>query len=225
MSNVLPIEPPPDPALWEGDQMRAILAARDISALYRQLRKVGISQRRIAQLTQQHHADITEVARGRQIQSYDVLARIADGLGIPRGYMGLAYTNTPSPRFGNPPSNPEGNSMQRRDFLGLVSKLVMGAALTPAEIALLAGDPHPTPIPHRIGAADVTRLRVLTAGLRAYDVEHGGGSCRNAVLAQLNWAESLKTATYSDQLRPALFDAVAELKTLAAFSSAERVFA
>lgn len=85
MTNVLPIDPLPDPSLWERPEMRAVLAARDIGALYRRLRKVGVSQRRIAQLTGQHHADITEVARGRQIQSYDVLARIADGLKIPRG--------------------------------------------------------------------------------------------------------------------------------------------
>nr|WP_042188033.1 hypothetical protein [Kibdelosporangium sp. MJ126-NF4]CEL17613.1 Putative regulatory protein [Kibdelosporangium sp. MJ126-NF4]CTQ91159.1 regulator [Kibdelosporangium sp. MJ126-NF4] len=220
--NVLPIESLPPADLWERPEIRAVLAAQDIRALYQHLRKHGVSQRRIAQLTGQHHSDVTDVAGGRrQIQSYDVLVRIATGLGIPRGYMGLAHSDRATHDIATSPRYPtfEGNPMQRRDFLGLISKIVMGAALTPAEVALLAGDPHPTPVPQRVGATDVDRLRALTSGLRAYDVEHGGGACRDAVLAQMRWAESLKSASYSDDVRGSLFNAVAELKTLAGWTS------
>ena len=42
-----------DPAVWEQPDMRAALAVRDIGAVYRALRDVGISQRQIAALTGQ----------------------------------------------------------------------------------------------------------------------------------------------------------------------------
>src|SRR5215475_12635207 len=71
--------------------MRAVLATRDIAGVFRLLQKVGVSQRRIAALTGQSQSEISEILSGRQVVSYDVLARIADGLGVPRGHLGLAY--------------------------------------------------------------------------------------------------------------------------------------
>ncbi|GAA3431702.1 helix-turn-helix domain-containing protein [Kutzneria kofuensis] len=50
-----------------------------------------MSQRQIAALTGQSQSEVSEILKGRQVMAYDVLARIADGLGVPRGYMGLAY--------------------------------------------------------------------------------------------------------------------------------------
>ncbi|MBW0010411.1 MAG: transcriptional regulator, partial [Pseudonocardiales bacterium] len=46
--------------------MRAALAARDIGALYRLLRRVGVSQRKIAQLTGQSPSEVSEIIKGRQ---------------------------------------------------------------------------------------------------------------------------------------------------------------
>ncbi|MGH3951534.1 MAG: helix-turn-helix domain-containing protein, partial [Pseudonocardiaceae bacterium] len=71
--------------------MREALAARRISSVYRLVRKTGISQRQIAAMTGQSQSEVSEILKGRQVMAYDVLARISDGLGIPRGYMGLAY--------------------------------------------------------------------------------------------------------------------------------------
>src|SRR5947208_16298858 len=79
------------PAVWEHPVMRAALARRDLAAVYRRLQAAGVSQRRIAALTGQSPSEVYEVLNGRQVMAYDVLARIADGLGIPRGYLGLAY--------------------------------------------------------------------------------------------------------------------------------------
>jgi transcriptional regulator with XRE-family HTH domain len=73
--------------------MRAALAARDIAVVYRILQRHGISQRRIATLTEQSQSAVSEILAGRRVVSYDVLVRIAHGLGIPRGWMGLAYDN------------------------------------------------------------------------------------------------------------------------------------
>jgi hypothetical protein len=46
-------EPPIDPAVWDGYDMRMVLARRDVAAVFRLLQKMGVSQRRIAALTGQ----------------------------------------------------------------------------------------------------------------------------------------------------------------------------
>ncbi|MGH4017442.1 MAG: hypothetical protein ACRDSL_26670 [Pseudonocardiaceae bacterium] len=49
----------------------------------------------MSDLTEQSQSEVNEICRGhRQVLAYEVLARIADGLGLPRGHMGLAYVQT-----------------------------------------------------------------------------------------------------------------------------------
>lgn len=81
----------PEPEIWTQPDMLAALAARDMAVVYKLLQKVGISQRRIAALTGQSQSEISEILNGRQVVSVEVLTRIADGLGVPRGHMGLAH--------------------------------------------------------------------------------------------------------------------------------------
>jgi transcriptional regulator with XRE-family HTH domain len=71
--------------------MTTALAERDMATVFRLLQEHGLSQRSIAARTGQSQSEISEVMSGRRIVSYDVLARIADGLGVSRGYLGLAY--------------------------------------------------------------------------------------------------------------------------------------
>ncbi|KMS84367.1 hypothetical protein ACZ91_48170, partial [Streptomyces regensis] len=73
-----------DPQVWEGKEMRDALAVRNVSEVYRQLRKHGVSQRQIAAMTGQSQSEVSEILKGRQVMAYDVLARISTGLGIPR---------------------------------------------------------------------------------------------------------------------------------------------
>ena len=81
-----------DPTVWEREDMRRFLAARDIWSVYRLLQRLGISQRAIAARTGHAQSEVSEIVAGhRQVVSYDVLERIAAGFGIPRGWMGLAY--------------------------------------------------------------------------------------------------------------------------------------
>jgi transcriptional regulator with XRE-family HTH domain/tetratricopeptide (TPR) repeat protein len=216
--NVLPADEPIDPHLWERPQMRMALARHDISEVYRLLGAAGVSQRRIAALTGQNQSEISDISQGRQVQAYDLLARIADGLGIPRGYMGLAFTDTLTYRLATTTTTtttPEDYLMERRTFLGLVSKIVMGAALTPAELSLIATAPAAAAVPRQVGPTELTQLHALTGMLRAYDAAHGGGSCRDAILAHTQRAEALLTASCPEQTRPQLLGAVAETKTLA----------
>jgi tetratricopeptide (TPR) repeat protein len=134
--------------------------------------------------------------------------------------MGLAYADTTAQRLAtSTTAHSEDAWMERRTFLGLVSKIVMGATLTTAELNLIAAAPRETPVPHRVGDAEVTQLRAFTRALRTHDAAHGAGSCRDAILAHTQWAESLLTAEYSNRIRPDLLSAVAEAKTLAGWTA------
>src|SRR5215475_2752287 len=83
------------PGEWQRPEMRAALFERDITTVYRLLQKVGFSQQWIAALTGQSQPEVSAIIHGRRVMAYAVLSRIADGLGIPRGYMGLSYAVEP----------------------------------------------------------------------------------------------------------------------------------
>jgi predicted XRE-type DNA-binding protein len=86
-----------DPAVWQREDMRLALARRDIATVYRLLQRYGLSQRAIAALAGQSQSEVSEVIAGRRrVLSYELLVRIAVGLGVPRGWMGLAYDASPS---------------------------------------------------------------------------------------------------------------------------------
>ena len=76
------------------EEIATALSTRDIGAVFRFLQHRGISQRRIGHWTGQSQSEISEIVGGRSVIAYDVLVRIAVGLGIPRGRLGLAYDNS-----------------------------------------------------------------------------------------------------------------------------------
>jgi len=72
--------------------MRWAPAHRDIATVYKILQKFGVRQRRIAAATGQAQGEISEIIAGRRVvSSYTLHVRIADGFGIPQGWMGLAH--------------------------------------------------------------------------------------------------------------------------------------
>ena len=89
-----------DPTVWDRPHMRAALAGRDIAALFRTLQRLGVSQRNIAFSTDQSQSEISEIIAGRQVMAVEVLERIFDNLGVPRGWVGLAYDQETAARFG-----------------------------------------------------------------------------------------------------------------------------
>lgn len=99
---------PLPPALWDDPNVAEALTTRDIAQLFRFLQERGVPQRRIAAHTGQSQSEISEILNGRTVTSYPVLERIALGLGIPRGRLGLAYEDSPQPLNahgdGSPPS-------------------------------------------------------------------------------------------------------------------------
>lgn len=84
-------EPVP-PEFFESSRARIAMGARDVQEVFAILARLGVSQRRIAALTGQSQSEISEIRAGRRVQSIDVMQRIADGLGTPRGWWGLAHT-------------------------------------------------------------------------------------------------------------------------------------
>src|SRR5687768_18118309 len=129
--NTMSSQGSPIPAeVWDQQEMRDALARREISSVYRLLRRHGVSQRQIAAQTGQSQSEVSEILKGRQVMAYDVLARIAAGLGVPRGYMGLAYDEETRVRVVATVDNQtpeEAESVKRRKFLAHAAAVTMGA--------------------------------------------------------------------------------------------------
>ena len=79
-----------DAASFEGRPVADLLAERDVCGILRFLRTRGFSRTRLAAVTGLSETRVRQIAQGRQrVTSYEVLERIADGLGIPRHLLGL----------------------------------------------------------------------------------------------------------------------------------------
>jgi transcriptional regulator with XRE-family HTH domain/tetratricopeptide (TPR) repeat protein len=203
--------------------MRGALAAREVSTVYRLLRRTGISQRQIAAMTGQSQSEVSEILKGRQVMAYDVLARIADGLGVPRGYMGLAYDEVTAVRVAGTKEASgmeEDESVKRRKFLAHAAAVAVGAhVLGDADSGSWVSNPVLTPAPGRIGMTDVRQVEAATRALRSLDYQYGGGFCRDAVVAQLSWGQQMLGAAGPDHVKKRLHVALADLHNLAGWTS------
>ena len=91
-------QPPINPAWWregtiDGVPLLQARARQDVAAVFRFLHARGWSRSAIAAATGLAESRVRRISQGRQaVTSYEVLERIAVGLGIERGWMGLAYT-------------------------------------------------------------------------------------------------------------------------------------
>src|SRR3954462_5740885 len=155
---------------WEGPEMRSALAQREVSTIYKLLRRKGVSQRQIAAMTGQSQSEVSEILKGRQVMAYDVLVRIADGLGVPRGYMGLAYDEVTAERVAETREAPEAEeteSVKRRKFLASAAAVAVGAHVLGADSASWVSNPVLTPASVRIGRTAVRQVEAATRALRS----------------------------------------------------------
>lgn len=209
--------------VWDQQEMREALATREVSVVYRLLRRVGISQRQIAAMTGQSQSEVSEILKGRQVMAYDVLARIAEGLGIPKGYMGLAYDEVTAGRVlvgtADEQQAEEDESVKRRKFLAHAAQVTMGAAVFGPASQAWAASPARTPAPGQIGVTDVRQVEAATRALRALDYQHGGGFCRDAVVAQLSWGQQMLESHGAEPVKSRLYVALADLHSLAGWTS------
>jgi transcriptional regulator with XRE-family HTH domain len=205
-----------EPALWEQPDVRAALAARDIGAVYRALTDLGVSQRAIAALTGQSQPEVSEIIGGRRVIAYEVLERIAEGLGIPREYMGLSFgdsaTYAEEVTVSDPPEGVT-DEMLRRHFIAGLASAAFGRPM-------LAGllDPSPVsvervPLPSRLTLRDVTDLRVGIEQLRSLSLRYGGQA--DIVDGVANRAMRLLTVPADDAVQRSLRSALSELREFA----------
>ncbi|MGW4830495.1 helix-turn-helix domain-containing protein [Amycolatopsis japonica] len=212
-----------DPALWDDPVMRRALHGRDIGAVFALLKRHGVSQRRISALTGQSQSEVSEIVNGRQVMAYDVLQRIAAGLGVPRGLMGLAYTpdtEVSAALSASPRAAQEVTPVpDRREFLGVLAKIAVGAALTTADLAFLSTPAQATPTPTRVGETELRQVQELTRMLWVQEKALGGGAVREAALSQLAWVRALLRASHTDQITHELYIVLADLSSLAGWAS------
>lgn len=208
---------PVDPGLFDDPDVRRMLARRDIRGVYQHLVANGVSQARLAALTGQNSSCISEVLRGRrQVTGYELLVRIAAGLGIERGWMGLAYNREPVAGFRRKEADESG---ERERLLRLVSKAMFGAPLLgEADPLLDVETPHE---PGRVGMGDVVRVSAVTARLSRLDNQYGGGVVHDMLSANAVSAERLLAARASDHVAQRLALAVAEAHRLAGHAAAD----
>ncbi|OKI50968.1 helix-turn-helix domain-containing protein [Micromonospora sp. CB01531] len=88
-------------ATFEGHPVASALRDHDISLLFRFLRSQGYSRSHLAGCTGLAETRVRAISNGsQQVTAYEVLERIAEGLGIPRHMMGLAFDDV-SPAASN----------------------------------------------------------------------------------------------------------------------------
>lgn len=155
-----------DPQVFTQPAMRAALARRDISAVYRLLKESGVSQRMIAYLTGTTQSQVHEILHGRPVKQYDVLERICDGLGVERGVMGLAYSGERPPA--TPPEGVD-DDMRRRELLTAGSWAAFGSAVFGESVTLPAPSRDT-----RVGTGDIADITHVTSALRARARARGG---------------------------------------------------
>jgi hypothetical protein len=87
----------PAAAEWRRPAMAAALAVRDFTTVFRLLQKIGYSQNKIAIMTQQSQPEVSAIIHGRKVTAYDVIKRIAAGLGVPACVVGTASCHDHQP--------------------------------------------------------------------------------------------------------------------------------
>lgn len=193
-------------------EMYHACVSRDITALFRAVVAAGMRHRELAELVGMGQSEISEILAGRRVSSYEVLLRVADGLGVKRGIMGLAYTDGLDLEPG------VDEDVIRRRLLGLGSWALFGRAVLgePGRLPMVRAD---TPLPQRVGSSDVVQVAAVTDRLRALDRQYGGGGVHAAAHAHALHAERLMPLSSSEAVRAQLAGAVVEAHCLAGWSA------
>ncbi|MGH3756122.1 MAG: helix-turn-helix domain-containing protein, partial [Pseudonocardiaceae bacterium] len=191
--------------------MRAALDARDVGMVYRLLGRAGVSQRRIAALTGQAQSEVCEILQGRRVRDVEVLERIADGLGVPRGWMRLGPGEE-----GRSAGKEVAEDVKRRALISATAVAALG------QVAPGSGEPSGLPLPtgrlpSRLGMSHVQAVVAVTGQLRGVARYYGGQGELFGAAARLysRWMQVPATEAVTAELAAAL----AELHTEAGWRS------
>lgn len=196
-----------------------MLSGHDFGRLFLAVRvATGETQRQLGVRCGLSPSRVSDVERNRhQICHGDVIARVAAGLDIPAGQIGLGRRLTEAVAT----AVPEKDWAERGDYIAIVTAATLGSSLYPELERLDALLPvHAEPVRHRhVGHADVAAIEAITDGFRRSDFASGGGLCRAAAIAQLHQVRQLEDASCSDQVRTRLLMATADLAMLVGWLS------
>ncbi|MGH3854707.1 MAG: helix-turn-helix domain-containing protein [Pseudonocardiaceae bacterium] len=216
---------PLDPKFFEAPEMRAALHDRDVGTVYRLLGRQGVSQRQIAKLTGQSQSEVSEIIKGRQVVNILVLERIADGLGVPRAWMGVSFDE-------EKPSTPRieevDGSVKRRTLRTATSTAALGLEFLGQkfrgqefrDLELMGLEELPTPsdfpLPTRLEMRQVRTVVAVTEQLRGLTRYFGGQADVLGTLAAvyLRWMQVPGT----DEVKAKLAAALSEMHTEAGWA-------
>jgi transcriptional regulator with XRE-family HTH domain/tetratricopeptide (TPR) repeat protein len=198
-------------------EARAALAQRDITTVYRLLCEAGITQARIGRATGQGPNEVSEIISGRRVSSIALLERIADGFGVPPGWMGLAYTPGLVPEAPDKAQAADENddNLLRHAGTVLFSRPVFGPA-DPICVQVA-----PTPVPDRIGLADVEQVASTTGRLSQLFGDYGGISASAALTAHAQASEALLSAAMREPVRQRLLTMLADAHSSAGWAAGD----
>jgi transcriptional regulator with XRE-family HTH domain len=200
-------------ALKTPEGLRA-LARRDITTVYRLLNEAGVPQRDIAAMAGQRQSEVSEILSGRQVMGYDVFVKIAKGLDIPRGLVGLAYDEDLLPLLGEEEVYEE---MKRRALLASGSIALFDRPVIGRLFDIPKRLDTPTPLPSRLVTADITALNALMSELRSWSQRWGGGAQTISMVAYRS--EQLLSVSASEEVHRSMVSAIANLHTVAGFAA------
>ncbi|MFN2496904.1 MAG: hypothetical protein ABR608_13495 [Pseudonocardiaceae bacterium] len=162
---------------------------------------------------------MSEIIKGRVVKEYVLLERIAEGLGIPREYLGLSWRGADGTYCGEVPvaELPEGVSaeMLRRHLLAFGASTAFGAPIKGlGELAEHLPRHATVPPPSQLFPVHVEHVRDLTRDLRATLLNYGSNPKLSSAAAA--WADQLLGVPGPHKLTRELRIAVVELHILVA---------
>ncbi|WP_326597738.1 helix-turn-helix domain-containing protein [Streptomyces sp. NBC_01803] len=235
---------PVKPELLKRKDLQDALIEHDFAAVFSLLKKWGgLSQNRIATACQLTPGKVSMIIKGtHQVTSYDVIARIADGLRIPGHMVGLTArpwethddTEGPPPE----PTVPAGTAapwtpaaavqlaarmtrtdllMDRRTASRSIATVTIGAALLDGVEGWLqpaaAGERRRV---GRLGQREIEQLEEIARLMRQWDRQHGGGLRRRAVVGQLAEVADALREPQAEEIERRLYCVMADLAGTAA---------
>ncbi len=210
-----------DPEWLEDPRLRASLAVQDVQALFRWLQARGWSQVQIGAATGQSQPEVSAILKGRRVTAHALLLRIAQGLGIPAGYLRLGSCIACDGDGGSHASSYhlEGDDpVFRRQFLAAAGAIAAGGAMDGVSRLFPSPVPPVQAVPERVGAAEVAQVRVTTAQLRALDYRFGFGASLDAARGFAGWAHGMLSSRQSQVVARDLRIALADLHVMIAWS-------
>ena len=194
-----------DPTWWrlgthDGRPILDVLRERDITSLFRFLKTHGWSRSAIAAATGLAETRVREICQGKQqVTSYEVLERIARGLRIDRGSLGLAYSDEKAEARACPDLEPPRDPVLHQDFMGVLAAMVVGSP--PSDLGRLLPPPQPPAqdVPKVVTRTHVRMLNEVGERHRQFDADQGGGSCRDSAAAYLRWANGMLHSRFDSE--------------------------